>query len=84
MKMPYDRPTWDLTAVLYAVRPDDGYFSASPPGIITILPDGSSRFSISAGGDHRYLVLTDEQRARTLEAMIQLASQPPAGGGAGH
>ena len=23
MKMPYDRPTWDLTAVLYAVRPDE-------------------------------------------------------------
>ncbi len=31
MKMPYDRPTWDLTAVLFAVRPDDGYFSLSPP-----------------------------------------------------
>ncbi len=23
MKMPYDRPTWDLTSVLYAVRPKD-------------------------------------------------------------
>ena len=32
MKMPYDRPTWDLTAVLYAVRPDDGYFSLSRAG----------------------------------------------------
>jgi len=78
MKMPYDRPTWDLTAVLYAVRPDAKYFSLSPPGTITVLPDGSSRFEPSAAGNHRYLMLTDEQRARTLEAMIMLASQPPA------
>ena len=77
MKMPYDRPTWDLTAVLYAVRPDDGYFSVSAPGTISVLPNGGSRFDTSAGGNHRYLVLTNEQRVRTLEAMILLASQPP-------
>ena len=45
---------------------------------ITVLPDGSSRFDLSANGKHRYLVLTAEQRTRTLEAMILLASQPPA------
>jgi len=28
-KMPYNRPTWDLTAVLEAVRPDAGYFTRS-------------------------------------------------------
>jgi inosine-uridine nucleoside N-ribohydrolase len=78
MKMPYDRPTWDLTAVLYAVRPDEKYFSLSPPGTITVLPDGSSHFEPSPGGNHRYLILRDEQRPRTLEAMILLASQPPA------
>jgi len=77
MKMPYDRPTWDLTSVLYAVRPDYGYFSVSPPGTIRVLPDGGSRFEPSASGNHRYLLLSDEQRARTLEAMIVLASQPP-------
>jgi inosine-uridine nucleoside N-ribohydrolase len=79
MKMPYDRPTWDLTAVLYAVRPDDAYFSLSPPGTITVQPDGGSRFGASASGNHHYLVLTDEQRVKTLEAMIVLASQPPSG-----
>jgi inosine-uridine nucleoside N-ribohydrolase len=84
MKMPYDRPTWDLTAVLYAVRPDDGYFSLSPPGTITVLPDGGSRFDTSAGGKHRYLVLTDGQRAKTLETMILLASQPACLCNAGH
>ncbi len=79
MKMPYDRPTWDLTAVLYAVRPDEKYFSLSPPGTITVLPDGSSRFEASPNGNHRYLIIKDEQRARTLEAMIILASEPPTG-----
>jgi len=79
MKMPYDRPTWDLTAVLYAIRPDDRYFSLSSPGTITVSPDGSSRFDKSASGNHRYLVLTEEQRARTLETMILLASQPATG-----
>jgi inosine-uridine nucleoside N-ribohydrolase len=83
MKMPYDRPTWDLTAVLYAVRPDENYFALSPPGTITVLPDGSSRFEASANGNHRYLIIKDEQRARTLEAMILLASEPP-GGSARH
>ena len=84
MKMPYDRPTWDLTAVLYAVRPDDSYFSLSPPGTITVSPDGGSRFDTSAGGKHRYLVLADEQRQRTLEAMILLASQPVSERGGQH
>ena len=31
-KMPYDRPTWDLTAVLYALRPNANYFALSPAG----------------------------------------------------
>jgi purine nucleosidase len=78
MKMPYDRPTWDLTAVLYAVRPNGKYFSLSPPGTVNVLPDGSSRFEPSAAGKHRYLILDDAQRARILEALILLASQPPA------
>ena len=78
MKMPYDRPTWDLTAVLYAVRPDDKYFSLSPPGTITVLPDGGSRFEPSPAGNHRYLILTDDKRGRTLETLILLSTQPPA------
>jgi hypothetical protein len=76
-KMPYDRPTWDLTAALYAVCPDRGYFSLSPPGVISVDGQGRTRFTPQPGGKHRYLVLTPEQKARTLEAMILLASEPP-------
>jgi purine nucleosidase len=76
MKMPYDRPTWDLTAVLYAVRPDAGYFNLSPSGRVTVDEAGRTHFAEAAGGPRRYLVLTEAQRARTLEALILLATQP--------
>lgn len=76
MPMPYDRPTWDLTAVLYAVRPEHPYFSLSPAGHVTVNGDGQTVFNASADGKHRYLILGDDQKARTLEALILLASQP--------
>jgi inosine-uridine nucleoside N-ribohydrolase len=76
MKMPYDRQTWDLTAALYAVRPAGGYFDLSAPGRITSDDAGRTSFHTDAAGKHRYLVLTEAQRARTLECMVGLASQP--------
>jgi inosine-uridine nucleoside N-ribohydrolase len=76
MKMPYDRQTWDLTAVLYAVRPEGGYFDLSAAGKITPDDAGRTSFRAEAGGKHRYLVLREAQRARTLECMVGLASQP--------
>src|SRR5581483_619495 len=74
---PHEHPTWDLTAVLYAVRPNRKYFSLSNPGHITVMDDGSSRFEETAGGRDRYLILQDAQQARTLEALVMLVSQPP-------
>lgn len=76
-KMPYDRPTWDLTAVLYAVRPDRGYFSVSGPGRVKVESNGRTIHEAAAGGPHRYLKADEAQRVRTLEALVQLASQPP-------
>lgn len=77
MKMPYDRPTWDLTAVLYAIRPDRGYFGLSESGQVLIDGDGLTTHAVSADGQHRYLTATPEQVARVREALVQLASQPP-------
>ncbi len=77
-KMPYDRPSWDLTAVLYGLLPDRGYFDLSPPGRVTVEEDGATRFEMQEGGPHRYLILRPEQRARVTEALVELASQPPA------
>jgi purine nucleosidase len=74
---PHNRPTWDLTSVLYAVRPDRGYFDVSPPGRVTIDEAGITTFEPDAQGRHRFLIVTPDQRGRTLEALVQLASQPP-------
>jgi inosine-uridine nucleoside N-ribohydrolase len=78
-KMPYDRPTWDLTSVLYAIRPDRGYFDLSPAGRIIVGDDAVTRFEASDQGTHKYLIVSDRQRQMALEAMIYLASQPPCG-----
>lgn len=77
LKMPYDRETWDLTSVLYAVRPDQGYFGLSAPGTISVDNDQVTQFAPSPTGKHRYLTVNAEQIARVREALILLASQPP-------
>ena len=74
---PHNRPSWDLTSVLYAVRPERGYFDLSPIGKVMVERDGKTRFAPAASAAHQYLVLRPEQRERTLEALVQLASQPP-------
>jgi inosine-uridine nucleoside N-ribohydrolase len=75
MKFPYDRPTWDVTAALFAVRQNDGYFSLSEPGSIQVDQSGVTTLLPAANGKHRYLVMNDVQRARALEAMILLSSE---------
>ena len=75
-KMPYDRPSWDLTSVLYAVRPSGRYFSLSPAGRVLVDERGVTRFREEPGGPHRYLILDPAQKARTLEALVELATQP--------
>lgn len=77
-KMPYDRETWDLTSVLYAVRPDRDYFDLSPPGRISVDDDAVTQFTPDDEGRHRYLLVDEQQIERVREALVQLASQPPA------
>ena len=74
---PHERPTWDLTAVLYGVLPDREYFSLSDPGSVTVEPDGYTRFAVSPNGRDRFLILNHEQAPRVREALVQLSSQPP-------
>ena len=76
-QMPYDRETWDLTSVLYAVRPDRGYFTLSDPGTISIDEKNITHFTPSPSGKHRYLKVDAEQIARVREALVILATQPP-------
>ncbi|MBN1346070.1 MAG: nucleoside hydrolase [Phycisphaerae bacterium] len=77
MKMPYDRPTWDLTSVLYAVRPDRAYFGLSEPGKIRVTEEGYMQFTPTTGGKDRYLTVNHDQITRVREALVMLSSQPP-------
>lgn len=74
---PHNRPTWDLTSVLVAVRPGRGYFSLSPAGRVKVQSDGLTIFEPAADGKHQYLILDEAQRLRVTEALVQLSSQPP-------
>ena len=76
---PHNRPTWDLTSVLYAVLPDRGFFGLSAPGTVTVDDRGATTHAITANGLHRYLTLTHDQQIRVTEALVQLSSEPPHG-----
>jgi len=76
-EMPHDRPSWDQTAVLQAVRPGEDYFALSAPGELVIDDEGASTLRPCPNGLHRHLILTPERRERVLEAIVELCSQPP-------
>ena len=79
MKMPYDRPTWDLTSTLYAIRSDKASFGLSRPGRVVVEDDGVTRFQPEEGGLHRYLtIVSREQALRVRDAFADLCSEPPA------
>jgi inosine-uridine nucleoside N-ribohydrolase len=75
-KMPYNRPTWDLTAVLEAVRGNHDYFNLSANGKVQVENDGTTKFE-SGGGDRRFLRLDPTRKYQVLEALTILASEPP-------
>ena len=77
MKMPYDRPTWDLNAILHAVRPDRGYYQLSDPGTITMDKEGIKMHTPHKDGLHRYQWVTETQRTQIRELFVQLVSAPP-------
>ncbi len=75
--MPYDAPTWALAAVLYALRPQQGYFQLSDPGSISVLDDGRTKFTPSREGRHRYLILDPAQKERIIQTYTEIASAKP-------
>jgi inosine-uridine nucleoside N-ribohydrolase len=77
MPTPHERPTWDLTSVLWAVRPERGYLDLSATGTVRVTDDGVTEFVEAADGNCAYLIASDAQKVRTKEALVQLTSQPP-------
>lgn len=70
-QMPYDRQTWDLTSVLYAIEPDAGHFGLSEPGHIEIDENGFSIFTPSGTGQHRYLTIGSDMIEPTLNSLVE-------------
>ena len=71
------QPMFDLTSVLYTVRPNRGYFDLSPPGTVTVQDNGVTTFAANEGGKHRYMIVNPQQIAMVREAFVQLCSEPP-------
>jgi hypothetical protein len=71
------QPTFDLNSVLYAVRPNRGYYTLSPPGTVAVLDDGKTTFAPNENGKHRYMIVSPAQIAMIREAFVQLCSEPP-------
>lgn len=75
--MPYDAPAYDMTAVLYAARPQEGYFKLSSPGTIRVGDDGRTSFTASDSGKHRYIIYDPEQKDRIVKVYTEVASVKP-------
>ncbi|MBR0226239.1 MAG: nucleoside hydrolase [Thermoguttaceae bacterium] len=72
------RPTWDLTAVLFVMRPESGrgYYTLSEPGDVEFDDDGVTRFTPNPEGKRRCYLQDEAARVRVGEAFVNLCSEP--------
>lgn len=76
-KMPYDRPCWDLTSVLFAIEPENSHLDYSLKGNITIDENGYSRFTASPEGKHRYLTVDKDSVSAVTGKLVEVCTQIP-------
>lgn len=74
---PHDRPTWDLTSVLVAVRDPEQYFALSAPGQVSVNDEGHTIFTENPQGRDRYLILTEKDQPKVRETLVKLSKQAP-------
>jgi hypothetical protein len=74
--MPYDAPSWDLAATLYAVHPDHGFFGTDT-GAIEVADDGRITFTASASGKHKALIVDPAQKDKIIRTYVEVASAKP-------
>jgi hypothetical protein len=76
VKKGQDRPNWDSTAVLEAIRPDRGYFEFSQRGRVRLGPKNTTLFAPDAQGNCHYLIIKPDQIGRVRELITTLVSEP--------
>lgn len=75
-KNAYDRPTWDLTSVLYAVE-GPSYFNISAPGHIVVTDEGATQFTSDDKGKQYYLTVDSIQADKIKKHFVELLSRQP-------
>lgn len=76
-EMPYDRPTWDLTSVLYAIE-GTADFNVSKAGRMNVSDKGSSSFTFDEKGSQHYLTVDSVQAGNIKQRFIKLITAQPA------
>lgn len=71
LHMPYDRPMWDPTALMYAVE-GEKWFTMSPNGQISITDEGSTLFTATTDGDRKYMMVDTLQAKAIIEHFVEL------------
>ena len=71
LPMPYDRPMWDPTALMYAVE-GEKWFTMSPNGQISITDKGSTLFIATPDGDRKYMMVDTLQAKAIIEHFVEL------------
>jgi len=75
--MPYDAPSWAMSAALYAARSKESYFKLSDAGKISVDDQGRTSFAAAENGSHRYLTVDPAQKEKITTAYVELASAKP-------
>ena len=74
---PHERPTWDLTSVIYAVYPERGLVTLSPPGRVKVEADGVTRFAPAKnGGRDRFMIVDATQASGLRHLFAALCTEP--------
>jgi inosine-uridine nucleoside N-ribohydrolase len=74
--MPYDRSTWDLTAVLYAVE-GDAMFTMSEKCDIKVTSRGTTHFTPNENGNVIYMMVDDTQAAAINKRFQEIITKQP-------
>jgi inosine-uridine nucleoside N-ribohydrolase len=75
---PYDRPTWDLTSVYYAVEGSkSNLLTISEPGTLNVDERGFSHFKKDATGKHFVLSIDEHQAPNLKQYFIDLIKLKP-------
>lgn len=77
LPMPYDRPMWDPTALMYAVE-GEGWFTMSENGRISVTDEGATLFTPDPEGDRKYMAADSLQARAIVDHFVELIPFRPA------